>query len=171
MPEIFRRTIPATTVGAYLVCKPEEPRPAPMLVGFDGYGQNAEACMAELERIPGSSALLLVAVQALHRFYDRKHDEVVGRWMTKLDREQAIADNERYGRGLRDDWYTEEKMAVDLLALSRQRLQADAVPSAVRPARSRRRSISRKSLSNDFALRAMSMSISAANAGWSSTGR
>ncbi len=185
MPEILRRTISATTVGAYLVCKPEEPRPAPMLVGFHGYGQNAEACMADLRRIPGASAFLLVAVQALHRFYDRRHDEVVGSWMTRLDREQAIADNERYvasvlvalageaagdsglvyagfsqgtsmayraaargsrlalgiialggdvppdvgddptvplppvliGRGLRDDWYTEEKMAADLEGL------------------------------------------------------
>ncbi|MFI5184754.1 MAG: alpha/beta hydrolase [Vicinamibacteria bacterium] len=182
MPEILRHTIPATTVGAYLVGGPHEPGPAPMLVGFHGYGENAEACMAELRRIPGSSAFLLVAIQALHRFYDRKHDQVVGSWMTKLDREHAIADNESYvasvlaalareaagdsrlvyvgfsqgtsmayraaargarpalgiialggdvppdvgddatvtlppvliGRGRRDDWYTEEKLAADL---------------------------------------------------------
>jgi predicted esterase len=96
VPKVLRRTIPATTVGAYLVSAPGDSRRAPLLVGFHGYGQNAEVCLADLERIPGSSAFVLVAVQALHRFYDRKHSEVVGSWMTWADREQAIADNERY---------------------------------------------------------------------------
>jgi predicted esterase len=67
-----------------------------VLVGFHGYGQAAEACLRELQAIPGASRLVLVAVQALHRFYDRRHEEVVGSWMTRLDREQAILDNERY---------------------------------------------------------------------------
>ncbi|MCI4348321.1 MAG: dienelactone hydrolase family protein [Thermoplasmata archaeon] len=96
MSEILRRTIPATTVGAYLMSVPEERRPAPLLVGFHGYGENAETCLAELHRIPGSSAFLIVAVQALHRFYNAKNREMVGSWMTKIDREQAIADNVRY---------------------------------------------------------------------------
>ncbi len=96
MPTVLRRTIPATTVGAYLVSAPEEARHAPLLVGFHGYGQNAEICLVDLQRIPGSSAYVLVAVQALHRFYDRKQSDVVGSWMTSADREQAIADNERY---------------------------------------------------------------------------
>jgi predicted esterase len=96
MPTVLRRTIPATTVGAYLVSAPEGARHAPLLVGFHGYGQNAEICLADLQRIPGSSAYVLVAVQALHRFYDRKQGDVVGSWMTSADREQAIADNERY---------------------------------------------------------------------------
>jgi predicted esterase len=94
MGEILRRTIPATTVGAYLVSVAEDA--APFLVGFHGYGQNAEACLSDLLRIPGSSALHVVAVEALHRFYDARHREVVGSWMTKVDREQAIADNVRY---------------------------------------------------------------------------
>lgn len=96
MPTALRRTIPATTVGAYLVSAPEDSRHAPLLVGFHGYGQNAEICLADLQRIPGSSAYVLVAIQALHRFYDRKQNDVVGSWMTSADREQAIADNERY---------------------------------------------------------------------------
>ena len=100
MSEILRRTIPATTVGAYLVRVPEGGRPAPWLLGFHGYGENAEACMAELQRIPGTSAFVTVAVQALHRFYHPKHDDVVGSWMTKVDREQAIADNTRYVDGV-----------------------------------------------------------------------
>jgi predicted esterase len=96
MPTALRRTIRATTTGAYLVSLPDSPRAAPLLVGFHGYGQNAEACMADLQRLPGSSAFVLVAVQALHRFYDVRHREVVGSWMTKLDREQAIRDNLGY---------------------------------------------------------------------------
>jgi len=39
-------------------------------------------------------------VQALHRFYDRKTEEVVGCWMTKQDRGLAIADNVAYVRGV-----------------------------------------------------------------------
>jgi predicted esterase len=182
MSEILRRTIPARTVGAYLVSVREQPSLVPLLIGFHGYGQSAEACLAELGRIPGSRAFVLVAVEALHRFYSSKSRDVVGSWMTKLDREQAIADNVSYvasvlhalgadsvgddrlvylgfsqgtsmayraaacgprraqgiialggdvppdvgddstitlppvliGRGLRDDWYTEEKLAADL---------------------------------------------------------
>jgi predicted esterase len=96
MPTVIRRVIPATTVGAYLVRGSESGQPAPLLVGFHGYGGSAEGCLEDLERIPGSEDLVIAAVQALHRFYDRKHDAVVGSWMTRLDREQAIADNERY---------------------------------------------------------------------------
>jgi predicted esterase len=195
MSTILRRTIPATTLGAYLVSVPEEPRAAPLLVGFHGYGQNAEACLSELQRLPGSSAWLLVAVRALHRFYDLKHRDVVGSWMTRLDREQAIADNVKYvanvvvevaretsggaglvyagfsqgasmayraaargsrpaqgiivlggdlppdvgedpavvlppvliGRGLRDTWYTEEKLAADLDRLRARGTEVETV--------------------------------------------
>jgi predicted esterase len=38
----------------------------------------------------------LCAIQALHPFYNRKSLEVVASWMTRLDRESAIADNTRY---------------------------------------------------------------------------
>lgn len=96
MGEILRRTLPATTVGAYLVSAPREPRPTPLLVGFHGYGQNADACLSELLRIPGTSGLRVVAIEALHRFYDLRHRDVIGSWMTKVDREQGIADNVRY---------------------------------------------------------------------------
>jgi predicted esterase len=96
MALVLRRTIPATTVGAYLVNAPENPQRAPVLMGFHGYGHNAEICLADLQTISGSATFVLVAVQALHRFYDRKHSDVVGSWMTSADREQAILDNERY---------------------------------------------------------------------------
>ena len=49
--------------------------------------------LAELERVPGIDGWTLVSVQALHRFYGRDHEKVVASWMTRQDREQAIADN------------------------------------------------------------------------------
>jgi predicted esterase len=63
------------------------------LVGFHGYAQNAEDMIEELERIPGSDAWTLVSVQALHRFYSRGNERVVASWMTRQDRDLAIADN------------------------------------------------------------------------------
>ena len=92
------RTLSTATLGRYLV----EPASlasvgdAPLLMGFHGYAQNAEHLLAELRRIPGAAGWTLVAVQALHRFYSTKTREVVGSWMTSLDREQAIQDNLAY---------------------------------------------------------------------------
>jgi predicted esterase len=92
------RLLSTATTGRYLV----EPASRPsgvdnlLLVGFHGYGQNAEHLLAELRRIPGAAAWTLVAIQALHRFYSAKTREVVGSWMTSLDREQAIQDNLAY---------------------------------------------------------------------------
>jgi predicted esterase len=48
-----------------------------------------------LQRIPSASEWLLVAVQALHPFYT-KNERIVASWMTRQDRELAIADNVRY---------------------------------------------------------------------------
>jgi predicted esterase len=92
------RTLSTATLGRYLV-EPASRVPgvgAPLLVGFHGYGQNAEHLLEELRRIPGAAAWTLVAVQALHRFYNTKTQEVVGSWLTSLDREQAIEDNLAY---------------------------------------------------------------------------
>ena len=68
-----------------------------LLVGFHGYGENAEKHLAELRRIPGIERWSLAAVQALHPFYTRSN-EVVANWMTSQDRELAIADNVEYVR-------------------------------------------------------------------------
>ena len=89
------RFIATPTTGRYLV----EPAPgadAPLLIGFHGYGQRAEELLEDLRRIPGAQAWTLVAVQALHRFYSSRSKEVVGSWMTSLDRDQAIEDNLTY---------------------------------------------------------------------------
>lgn len=63
------------------------------LIGFHGYAETADVHLADLERIPGASLWTLVAVQALHPFYLRSSGEVVASWMTRLDREHAVADN------------------------------------------------------------------------------
>ncbi len=67
-----------------------------MLVGFHGYAEDAEAQLERLRAIPGSDRWLVVSIQALHRFYQRRTDKVVASWMTRQDRELAIADNLAY---------------------------------------------------------------------------
>ena len=93
MNELDVRSVSTTTHGRVLL---REGDPARLLVGFHGYGENAERHMAELVRIPGAERWRIASVQALHRFYNLKTNEVVASWMTKQDREQAIEDNVRY---------------------------------------------------------------------------
>jgi predicted esterase len=155
-----------------------------LLVGFHGYAETADLHLAQLERIPGAGEWSIAAVQALHPFYVRSTQEVVASWMTRVDRDHAIADNIEYvrrviaslpaartivfagfsqgasmawraaaalgcsgifvlggdippgissegrlpsaliGRGLEDDWYTDEKLKNDLRFL---RGRADVV--------------------------------------------
>lgn len=87
--------IAAQVHGRYLLEVPPEAKGAALLVGFHGYGENAERHLGELRRIPGASRFVLCAVQALHPFYN-KTGEVIACWMTRLDRDQAIEDNVRY---------------------------------------------------------------------------
>ncbi len=67
----------------------------PLLVGFHGYGEPVESHLLHLRTIPGTGAWLVVAVQGLHRFYV-KPDLVGASWMTRQDRDLAIADNVAY---------------------------------------------------------------------------
>lgn len=90
------RTIAATTHGRYLVAPASAPGPAPLLVGFHGYAEAAEAQLDRLRAIPGAERWLAVAVQGLHRFYQRRSNQVIAGWMTRQDRELAIADNRAY---------------------------------------------------------------------------
>ena len=89
------REIAAQVHGRYLVEAPADPSGCPLLVGFHGYGENAERHLEELRRLPGASRRVLCAVQALHPFYNRT-GEVIASWMTRLQREQAIRDNLQY---------------------------------------------------------------------------
>ena len=82
--------------GRYLTVPPAAPGPAPVLVGFHGYAENAEIQLERLTGIPGSDRWLTVSIQGLHRFYQRRTDLVVASWMTRQDRETSIADNVAY---------------------------------------------------------------------------
>lgn len=84
--------VPATVHGRYLY---EDRGPERLLVGFHGYAETADVNFAELQRLPGIERWSVVSIQALHPFYTRT-GEVVANWMTKLDRELAIADNLAY---------------------------------------------------------------------------
>jgi predicted esterase len=96
MPEATLHTIAATIHGRYLVRPPAEGPARVAVVGFHGYGQRAQHLLDELEALPGSAPWLLVSVQGLHRFYDRSGEHVMAHWMTREDRELAIADNVAY---------------------------------------------------------------------------
>ena len=85
----------AATHGRYLV----EPPPssgaraaARRLSWLRGGGRRAARAPARDSR---RRAWLLVSIQGLHRFYQRRSQDVVASWMTRQDRELAIADNSR----------------------------------------------------------------------------
>jgi predicted esterase len=87
----------ATTIhGRYLAIPPATSAPVPILVGFHGYAEDADVQLERLRAIPGSSGWLIVSVQALHRFYLPRTNQVVASWMTRQDRDAAIADNVAY---------------------------------------------------------------------------
>jgi predicted esterase len=93
---VIERVIETRMHGRFLVQPPSSPGPAPLLVGFHGYGEGAEAQLARMRRIPSADRWRIVSIQALHRFYQRRANEVVASWMTRQDRELAIADNQGY---------------------------------------------------------------------------
>lgn len=90
------RHAPLTVHGRYLV------RPAPAgatglwLVGFHGQGQSAEAFLEPLARVPRGGSWLVASVQGPNRYYAGRTNEVVANWMTRQDRELAIAGNVAY---------------------------------------------------------------------------
>lgn len=87
------RTIATGTHGRYLVEIPEHSRAT--LVGFHGYLENAGITFDVLRQIVAGRPIGIVSVQGLHRFYTRANVVIAG-WMTKEDRELAIADNVAY---------------------------------------------------------------------------
>jgi predicted esterase len=82
------------THGRVIVKQPANS--AGLLVGFHGYAETADVQMARLGAIPGTDSWTLLSVQGLHRFYRGRSEEVVASWMTRQDRDTAIADNIRY---------------------------------------------------------------------------
>jgi predicted esterase len=89
------RLVAATVHGRTLVEARAGALPHAWFVGFHGYAQNAAIMLDLLRQVPNDGAWRLVAIQALHPFYNRA-DQVVANWMTREDRDHAIADNIAY---------------------------------------------------------------------------
>jgi predicted esterase len=96
MRDLEIHSVPTTIHGRVLIRHARAAAARGVLVGFHGYMENAAIQMARLEEIPGTAAWTLVAIQALHRFYKGRSEHVVASWMTREDREDAIADNLAY---------------------------------------------------------------------------
>jgi predicted esterase len=122
------RQIATAVHGHYLLEVP--PEPAGCLVGFHGYGETAGRHLAELRRIPGAAGWALCAVQALHPFYNRQ-GEVIASWMTRFNREQAIADNVGYVAKVVDELRRELPAASCLVYLGFSQGAAMAYRAAV----------------------------------------
>ena len=97
------RLVPTMTHGRVLVREARAAARKGVLVGFHGYMENARIQMDRLEAIPGSLEWTLVSIQGLHRFYRARTEAVVASWMTREDRETAIADNLAYVRAALDE--------------------------------------------------------------------
>ena len=107
------RTVATKTHGRYLVSEPAR-QPRGLLVGFHGYGENAEIHLDALRAIPHTGQWLIVAVQALHPFYTRD-ERIVANWMTRQDRDLAIADNLAYVQRVLDTVRDERAVRVPLV--------------------------------------------------------
>jgi predicted esterase len=92
--EPILRSVATTVHGRYLFRPVASSRK--LLIGFHGYAETADKHLEDLLRIPGMESWNVAAVQALHPFYKSKATKVVASWMTRLDRELAIADNIAY---------------------------------------------------------------------------
>jgi predicted esterase len=92
---MIEHRVKTATHGRYLV-QPPDLQPAPVLLGFHGYAEHAEAQLDRLRAIPGAERWCLVSIQGLHRFYQPRTNDVVASWLTRQDRELAIADNLAY---------------------------------------------------------------------------
>jgi predicted esterase len=67
-----------------------------VLAGFHGYTENAAIQLARLDEMAGADAWTIVSIQGLHRFYRHRTQDIAASWMTREDRETAIADNIAY---------------------------------------------------------------------------
>jgi len=97
------RLIETPTHGRVLVARTAAAPAAGWLVTFHGYAQSADDALAEIAKIPGAGNWDVAAVQALNRFYSRGDEKVIANWMTRQDRELAIADNITYADRVIDE--------------------------------------------------------------------
>ncbi|HXI12496.1 MAG TPA: phospholipase [Thermoanaerobaculia bacterium] len=93
--------IAATSQGRYLVDDTATDSEN-LLVGFHGYGENADIQLEVMRRIPGSDRWILCSVQGLHWFYNLKNQRIAASWMTSQGREEAIRHNIDYVRRVMD---------------------------------------------------------------------
>jgi predicted esterase len=89
-------SVETPTHGRVLVSRTSGTAVAGWLIAFHGYGQNADDALADVRQIPGAERWNVAAVQGLHRFYTRNDEKIVASWMTRQDRDAAIADNIEY---------------------------------------------------------------------------
>jgi predicted esterase len=127
------RTIGTGTHGRYLVSAGTSTG-APLLIGFHGYGETADEEMARLRTIPGIDRWTIASVQGLHQFYRRRTNEVVASWMTRQNRELAIADNLAYVSGVLHRLSEEPPAAIVLTGFSQGVAMAFRAAAALRPA-------------------------------------
>jgi predicted esterase len=90
----FEQTIEARIHGRYLVSNGTGTDG--LLLGFHGYAERAEDQMSRLRAMHGIDGWKIVSIEGLHHFYRRGFSEVVASWMTRQNREEAIADNIAY---------------------------------------------------------------------------
>src|SRR5688500_12121417 len=104
-PTVHRIETPSS--GRLLVRAPASGIAAGVLAGFHGYAESADAHFNRLTAITGIANWLVLSVQGLNRFYRGRSQETVAGWMTRQDREIAIALNIVYvDRAL--DWVRRE---------------------------------------------------------------
>lgn len=89
-------SIATTTHGRVLVQDPSVSPAAGLIVAFHGYGRAADDELDEIGKIAGIERWTVASAQALHRFYTRGDQKIVASWMTRQDRDVAIADNVAY---------------------------------------------------------------------------
>lgn len=131
MREIQVRT---WTTGRMLI-EDRSDDPAGLLVGCHGYGQDADAMLDELRRLPGLERWRLASVQGLHRFYTRNSERVIASWMTRQNREAAIEDNVEYMRRAVDAAGGDSVPAIAYLGFSQgASMAARAAARSDRPA-------------------------------------
>jgi dienelactone hydrolase len=86
----------ATTAHGRVLVRASPGAASGLLVGFHGYAETAARHLERLSAIPGAGAWTLVAIQGLNRFYRGRSRDTIAGWMTREDRETAIADNIGY---------------------------------------------------------------------------
>jgi predicted esterase len=108
---VITRSIGVTIHGRYVLAPAQAAERPPLLVAFHGYAESAESALERAATIPGIGAWCVAAIQGLHRFYRGRSDEVVASWMTRQDRDEAIADNIEYVRAVVGELRREQRLS------------------------------------------------------------